>query len=182
MRQERTLWKTCRVIASETRLQLLWHLFTEKELSVTEVCRLTGGSSSNTSFQLKLLCECGLVVFRREKMEVLYRSEANSAVKYAPEVLEALRSCHERGVFFKTLIRHATAFTHERRIEIVRALRGRSLSARALRDSTGMSPSAFCRHLDKLMRRGYVKNENHVYRIGGAGNALGRTLLSLAVR
>jgi len=178
----RGLWKTCRVIASEPRLQLLWYLFAEEELTVTTCCQLTGLSPSNTSFQLKMLCECGLLVFRRKKMEVFYRAEANSAVNFAPEVLEALRGCYENEVAFKTLVRHATAFTHERRIEIFRALSGRSLTGLALRDATGMSSAAMGRHLDKLMRRGYVTEKEHSYYIGAAGNLLGRTLLKLAVR
>lgn len=180
MELRRGLWKTCRVIASETRLQMLWYLFAEGELTVTRCGQLTGLSPSNTSFQLKMLRECGLVVSRRKKMEVFCRAEANSAVEFAPEVLEALRRCHEQGASFKTLIRHATAFTHERRIEIVRALRGRSLSAQGVRDATGMSPSALCRHLDKLMRRGYVKSVDKKCCVGIPANALGRTLLKLA--
>ncbi|MBC8207215.1 MAG: winged helix-turn-helix transcriptional regulator [Kiritimatiellales bacterium] len=180
MELRRGLWKTCRVIASETRLKMLWYLFAEGELTVMECSQFMRLSPSNTSFQLKMLRECGLVISRREKMEVFCRAEANSAVEFAPEVLEALRRCHELGVSFKTLIRHATAFTHERRIEILRALRGRSLSALALRDATGMSSSAFCRHLDKLIRRGYVRNLDRSCRIGIPANTLGRTLLKLA--
>ncbi len=182
MELRRGLWKTCRVIASETRLQILWFLFAEGELTVTECGQLMGLSPSNTSFQLKMLREYGLVVSRREKMEVLCRAEANSAVEFAPEVLAALQDCYENAVAFKTLIRHATAFTHERRTEIFRALRGRSLTARALRDATGMSSSALRRHLDKLMRRGYVKSTKGVCCIGVPANTLGRTLLKLAAR
>jgi len=43
-----------------------------------------------------------------------------------------------------------------------------------------MSLAALSRHLDKLERRGFVKESGAVYRIGGSGNALGRTLLKLA--
>lgn len=182
MELRRGLWKTCRVIASEPRLQILGYLFAEGELTVAQCGQMTGLSPSNTSFQLKMLRECGLVVSRRKKMEVFCRAEANSAVEFAPEVLEALRRCHAQGASFNTLIRYATAFTHERRIEILRALRGRSLTAFALRDATGMSTSALCRHLDKLMRRGCVKSVDKVYRIGVPGDTLGRTLLKLAVR
>lgn len=182
MQIQKGLWRTCRVIASKTRLQILWHLFEKGELTVSECSQLTRMSLSNTSFQLKMLCESGLVIFRREKMEVFYRAEANGAVKFAPDALAALRNCYDRGVSFKTVIYHATAFTHERRIEIFRALHGRSLSAQALQESTGMSSSAFSRHLNKLVRRGYVKRRGGICRIGGAGNALGRTLLKLATR
>ncbi|QHI68936.1 ArsR family transcriptional regulator [Tichowtungia aerotolerans] len=176
-----TLWKTCRVIANETRLQLLWLLFSKGELTVTQIVTETGMSQPNASNQLKALRETGLIVCRRNKMKVFYRAEANPAAAVVPDILEALRDCYEKSVALKTLIRHATAFTHERRIEIFRALHGTSLTAPALRDATGMSPSALWRHLEKLVRRGYVKEADHAYRIGGAGNTLGRTLLKLAV-
>lgn len=182
MRLPLTLWHTCRLIANEPRLQLLQFLFSKGELTVMQLASLTGMSPSNASFQLKMLRERGLVVFRREKMEVFYRAEANEAVDFAPEVLDALRDCVKQGIAPKTVIRHATAFTHERRIEIFRALHGRSLSAPALRDVTGMSVSASLRHLDKLVRRGYVNRDGRVYRIGRTGNPLGRTLQKLAVR
>jgi DNA-binding transcriptional ArsR family regulator len=170
------------VVASETRLELLWHLFHEKELSVAQACRLTGISPSNASLQLKMLLECGLVICRREKMQVFYRAEANGAFEFAPEVLAALQECCDRSVSFAALIRHTTAFTHERRIEIFRALRGRSLSTSALRDMTGMSSSALLRHLDKLIRRGYVTEQDRICRMGSSGNPLGRVLLELTLR
>ncbi len=182
MELRRGLWRTCRVIASETRLELLWHLFVEKELAVAQAGRLAGISPSNASLQLKMLSECGLVICRREKMQVFYRAEANEAVEFAPEVLAALQECCERSVSFAALIRHATAFTHERRVEILRALRGRSLSTSALRDVTGMSSSALLRHLDKLLRRGCVTEQNRICRMGSSGNPLGRVLLKLATR
>jgi DNA-binding transcriptional ArsR family regulator len=152
------------------------------ELTVAQVASQMEMSPSNASFQLKMLRERGLVVCRREKMSVFYRAEVNEAVDFAPELLPALRACFKQGIAPKTMIRHVTAFTHERRIEIFLALHGRSLSAAALRDVTGMSDSALLRHLDKLIRRGYVQRAGRVYRIGRAGNPLGRMLQKLAVR
>jgi DNA-binding transcriptional ArsR family regulator len=170
------------VIASEVRLQLLWALFEHKEMTVKNLALELGMSPSNASLQLKQLRECGLVCCGRRKMEVFYRAEANEAIEYASELSAALRACFERSVSLPTLIRHATAFTHVRRIEIFKTLHGRSLGSLELCELTGMSPSALFRHLDKLIRRGYVKEQNRTYRVGGAGNALGRTLLKLAAR
>lgn len=182
MRLRRELWRTSRVIASEMRLQLLWVLFEHREITVSRLALEVGMSPPNASLQMKMLREYGLVCCRREKMEVFYRAEANEAVEYAPELMEALRDCYERSISAQTLIRHATAFTHGRRIEIFKALHGRSLNALALQDVTGMSPSALWRHLDKLVQRGYVKETQRMYRIARASNPLGRTLLRLAVR
>lgn len=175
------LWQSCRVIACETRLRLLWFIFEEGELSVNPARLLAGISQPGASAQLKALGERGLIIPRREDMRVIYRAEANSAVKFAPELLDALRKCFESPMSFKAIIRQATAFTHERRIEIVRALNGEPLPFAKLMDATGMSSTALSRHLDKLERRGFVKRTEGVYRLGRPRNSLGRTLMRLAL-
>ena len=179
MRLPPALWRSCRVVACETRLQLLWHIFEEGELSVNPARFLVGLSQPSASAQLRALAERGLIIPRREDMRVIYRAEANSAVSFAPELLEALRECYERSMPLKTIIRQATAFTHERRIEIVRALRGKMMSSSELLDATGMSSTALSRHLNKLERRGFVKRIAGLYRLSIPGNRLGRTLMKL---
>ncbi|MEA2068587.1 MAG: metalloregulator ArsR/SmtB family transcription factor [Verrucomicrobiota bacterium] len=180
MKLRPTLWRTCRVIANETRLKLLWHIFAKGELCVSQLVQRTGATQPNASNQLRALSARGLITYRREKNNVIYRAEANNGVDFAPDLLEALRQCHERSMSFKTVIRQATAFTHERRIEIVRALNGRKLSFGGLRDTTGISPAALSRHLEKLETRGFIKRTDGLYRIGWPGNPLGRTLVDIA--
>ena len=170
-------WRSCRVVACETRLQLLWHIFAEGELSVNPARALVGISQPSASAQLRALADRGLVIPRREDMRVIYRAEANRAVSFAPELLEALRICFERSMSFKAVIWQATAFTHERRIEIVRALNKTPLSFAKLLEATGMSSTALSRHIDKLERRGFVKRTGGIYRLGRTGNTLGRTLM-----
>ena len=180
MKLRPTLWRTCRVIASETRLKFLWHIFAEGELPVNQLVQRTGATRPNASNQLRALSARGLITYRREKNTVIYRAEANNGVDFAPNLLEALRQCHERSMPFKTVIRQATAFTHERRIEIVRALNGRKLSFGGLQKLTVMSPAALSRHLEKLKTRGFIKRTDGLYRIVRPGNPLGRTLVDLA--
>jgi len=175
-----TLWRTCRVLASETRLQLLWLLFDEGGLCVGELAGRTGMSCPNASNQLRALSARGLIAPRREKMKVLYRVEANRGVYFAPGLLEALRICREQSMPFKTIIRQSTGFTHCRRIEIIRALVGKRIPFEGLRDATGISPSALSRHLEKLETRRFVGKTGGEYRIGRPGNPLGRELLRIA--
>jgi DNA-binding transcriptional ArsR family regulator len=179
MKLRPTLWRTCRVLANETRLQLLWLLFKEQELYVQQIAERTGMSISNASTQLRALSARGLIAPRRKNMMVFYRAEANSAVDAAPVLLDTLRVCREQGVLFKTMIRQATAFTHERRIEIIRALRGKALEFHELMETTGMSASALSRHLEKLEARGFVKYKRGFYQCATPGNPLGRTLLKI---
>ncbi len=182
MRLPPALWRSCRVVACETRLRVLWHILDNKELSVDAVRQLEGMSQPRASIQLKALASKGLVVYRREGMQVIYRAEADQAVAFAQEILEALRICYERRASFKTIIRQATAFTHERRIEIVRALQDGPLACEELLGKTGMSGSALSRHLDKLERRGFVKRIDRVYEMATPDSPLGRTLMNLAIR
>ena len=175
-----TLWRTARVLASKIRLQILWLLFEEKELYVQQIAERTDMSVPNASTQLRALSARGLISPRREGMKVIYRAEANESLEAAPALLKALHTCYDQSVSFKTLIRQATAFTHERRIEIVRELKGKKLPFHTLVQTTGMSPSALSRHLDKLEARGFVKYRDGLYRSAYPGNVLGRTLLRLA--
>ncbi len=69
-----TLWRTCRVLASETRLDLLQHLFEQGELCVSELAAMTGVSPHNASTQLRALNARGLIARRREKQKVIYRT------------------------------------------------------------------------------------------------------------
>lgn len=180
MKLNPTLWRTCRVIANETRLNLLWTLFDETELPVWKLSQRTDMSMSNTSTQLRALHSRGLISMRRKKMMVLYRAEPNTALAFAPRLLQALQNCHDNSVSFKTVIRMATAFTHERRIDIVKVLNTAPLDYQQLLNHTGMSTSALSRHLGKLIARGYVKEQKGIYRLTRPRNLLGRTLLDTA--
>lgn len=174
------LWKTCRVIAHESRLHLLWALFEQSELCVQQLVMQTGMSRPNTSNQLRLLAEHGLIVSRRRKMNVLYRAEANSAMKYAPPILQALRNGFDHSMGLDVVIRQATALSHGRRIEIVQALKGTHLSFDQLQQKTGMSSSALSRHLNKLISRRFVdRSGRSSYGYGKPVNQLGRTLIKL---
>ncbi len=174
------LWRTCRIIACEVRLELLWSLFENKELNVTQLTLATGKSFPYISTQLRMLTEHGLIVYRREEMNVFYRAEANTAMRFAPPLLEALRAGFNQSMSFQTAIRQATALSHGRRNEIIQALKGKRCTFEELQAATGMSGSALSRHLCKLIDRGFVEHADKAYRCGKPGNRLGRTLIQLA--
>jgi len=174
------LWKTCRILACETRLELLWKLFDQGELYVHQLMQETGLSRPNTSNQLRLLTEHGFVVSRREKMNVIYRAEANTAMRFAPTLLATLKTGFNRSMSLKTVIRQATGFSHGRRIEIAQALNGKSRSFEELQEATSMSSSALSRHLIKLEVRNFVQHNGTLYRRGKPGNPLGKELIMLA--
>ncbi|MEN7973663.1 MAG: metalloregulator ArsR/SmtB family transcription factor, partial [Verrucomicrobiota bacterium] len=151
-----TLWRTCRVLASETRLDLLQHLFGQGELCVSELAALTGISPHNASTQLRALNARGLVTSRRENQKVIYRAEANKELDDAPALLKAVRDAFAKKTPRRTVFHLCTGFTHERRIELARVLSAAPRTFGELRGCTGISGSALALHLEKLSARGFV--------------------------
>lgn len=174
-----TLWRTCRVIACETRLRLLWFLFEQNNLCISDLAEITGISDQNASNQLRALGARGLIAPHRKSLKVFYRPEPNPAAGDAESLLNALRACHDANMTFKTIIRQATAFTHVRRIVIACALRGSPASFGELQEKTGISPAALSHHLTKLQARDFVKRVDGVYRLHAPGNPFGRELLRI---
>jgi len=181
MQIKSALWRSCRTIACDTRLQLLWLLFREKELCVSAVAESLHIGNAQASQQLHILNERGLICFRREKMQVYYRPEANELVEFAPRLLEGLRQCYERQMAHNTVIRQATALTHERRIEVVRALDRTAMSWNDLAAATGMSDSSLFLHLGKLEARGFVLKTGDAWRLTRPQNRFGSHLLRIAL-
>jgi hypothetical protein len=70
-------------------------------------------------------------------MQVFYRPVANDAVDFSPELLEGIRGGDDRRMAHPIVIRQATAFTHSRRIELLRVLSGATLDGEALVEKTG---------------------------------------------
>jgi DNA-binding transcriptional ArsR family regulator len=175
-------WKSCRIIACESRLELLWALFENEEMAVSQLSSVAHVSVPNASNQLRALNEFGLVAYRREKMNVIYRAEANDLVAFAPGLLEGLRACYERGDSLDSVMKRVTAFTHQRRVEVVRVLNGMPMKLVDLQEKTGMSSPALSRHLNKLVRRDVVREKGRIYSlVRRPTRPLDKALLTLAL-
>ncbi len=173
------LWLTCRAIANETRLRLLWSIFQGDRISVAELSRAVKITEQNASNQLKTLRTQGLVTPYRKKQQVFYKAIPNSNAKYAAEILRVLRRYHDGDTPFKNVIREATALTHPRRIEIIKELGNTSMTQGELVENTGMTTSAMARHLEKLRVRGFVNRSEKLYSIGTPNEFLSRLLIQL---
>jgi len=173
-----SLWRTCRVLACETRLKMLRLLFERGELYVSEMADLTGISAHNASTQLRALNARGLITPRRENQRVIYRAEANEELDAAPLLLEAVRDAFAKKTPAKTIFHSCTAFTHERRIELVRLLSNGPKSFGSLMKETGMSSAALWNHLGKLSDRGFVTERDQRYHLRRVRDPLRRTLLN----
>ena len=176
-----TLWRTCRVLANPVRLRMLGVLLQDGELSVTAVAGSIGVSTVVGSQYLRALNARGLLAARRESRWVFYRPAADPSVHVAVVLFKALEqvfagSRRPHAVIF----RQATAMTHPRRVQIVRALAHATLTEDALSQRTGISRFALRRHLSKLARRGFVKRARRTWRLAKPRWPFAAAVMSLA--
>jgi len=151
-----SLWRTCRVLANRRRLRLLSWIFQQMEITVTTAAQQFGWPLGYTSSALRLLQSRGLLSVQRSGRIVCYFPTPDPTVPFSSDLLEALRCVLFTPKGLEDAFATLTAFTHPRRLEILRALaRGIDKPFDLLR-ITSMSFPALNRHLAKLRRRGFV--------------------------
>jgi len=150
-------------------------------MSMTRLAQSVGLSASSASKHLRALNSRGLIKAERRGLYLFYSAEANTEVDCASELLEALRECYSNAVSHSQIIRWTTAFTHPRRIAIVRALNGAGLPAAALSIKTHISPESLFRHVRKLEKRGFVKKTGEIVCLIGHDMPFGQALLGAAL-
>ena len=174
------MWRTCRVLANESRLNLLRLLFSCAESTVSALAAEMDISVSLASIHLRALNARGLVSARSAGRWVFYSATPNPAVEHAGTIVGAVRERCVAGAENESLIKMATAFTHPRRISIARCLCAGEKSYQELLVSMRVSQAALYRHLEKLAARNMVEMENERYRLAGPEDPLGETLLTIA--
>ena len=170
--------RICRMIASSTRLAILWLLF-EKELCVEEIAAQIGISPQHASTLLSSMAAKNLLITERHNRKVVYRPSLHGSQN---PLLTALKKEKLRKTTHADIIAQATAFTHERRIQIARTLSTVPLTFEELQNRTGMTVPAQTRHLRKLLRRDVVQETSEFYSLKKPVTPLAEHLLSMAVR
>ena len=174
-----TLWRTCRVLANESRLRLLYLLFEHKELCSRDLAFMTGLSEPQASIHLRLLNSRGLIRQHRTRMRLLSSPQANPEIRSASLLMQALHQCHDRDIPTEQLFRQVTAFTHARRIEIIQKIPPEGISNLALSEKSGIAISAINRHLRKLKARNLIKEDKGRFTVSVPQDPLSKTLLRL---
>ena len=174
-----TLWRTCRIIANESRLQLLREIFKVPRQDVSTLAASIGLTLGSTSNQLTLLCNEGFITPHRRGQRVLY----DDVIPYAPFHIKQLQTALKKellsGSPSHAIYREATGLSHQRRIELVKRLSKAPRSMEQLIDETVMSYSALSRHLKKLIARGYVSYSSKQYRLETPPGKLAKTLIKI---
>lgn len=177
-----TLWRTCRALANEKRLRCLKVVLSEPGLTVGEVAARLAVAENRACEYLRALQARGLIAARRQSRWVRYVPETDPLVPSARPLMSALRATFDKGTYKEAyMIRVFTAFTHPRRIMIVRQLRRtRALSFDDLVHATSISPQALYRHLDKLADRGLVAQTRNGWRLAPEADRLSGVLVKLS--
>ena len=165
-----------RALANRTRIRILRLLVVLGETTVSDIAAATSVRLSRTSAHLRALVAVGLLWRRRSGRVVDYGLAERASHPVTATVLQSLTrifgtvtatdpdlvaaadqagsaTCSDAALFACF-----TAFTHPRRLQIIRhlAVKGTATSGE-LSCALSMSPSAVQRHVEKLQRRGFVR-------------------------
>ena len=165
-----------RALANRRRIEILRLLCVLGELKVSAIAEAASLGLTIVSGHLKVLAAAGIVWRRRSGRAVYYRLAGSAADGVTATALSVLRDTFRTvGQREPRRVAHAdraesttrsdaalfasfTAFTHPRRLQILRHLaREGARGVRQMCGALAMSPPACLRHLDKLGRRAFVR-------------------------
>jgi DNA-binding transcriptional ArsR family regulator len=114
---------------------------------------------SLASQSLRVLNARGLLLARRFGSSVYYSPCANRSIPYSAPLLQVIRKtfANDRKPG-ENIFRYSTAFTHPRRISIVKILSKNPMRFEDIVFKTNIPPRALGRHLRKLVVRGFLKS------------------------
>ncbi len=177
-----TLWRTCRALANRKRLCLLRHVFSAPGIAVSSAAKDLGWPVPLASQYLRTLNARGLLRATRQGREVCYEAGPDPSLPETAVLLPALQAAlGRRANPVDAAFRSLTAFTHPRRIILVRALSTGAGTLGEIRKRTGIPLSAAQRHLRKLRRRGFVAKNKDRYVCRHPPSTLARALMNLAL-
>ncbi|MBP7831030.1 MAG: ArsR family transcriptional regulator [Kiritimatiellae bacterium] len=161
-------------------MSILQLLIKHGELTVERVARELNLSPTTTSQYLRVLNARGLLAAKRNKRFVFYSLGADPSIAYTEALLNAvLQSLCKKKVAISGVFHVLTAFTHPRRVHIVKILCWKPMTPAQLVAAIGASPPAVLRHLDKLKSRGLVRRRRKRYLCCRPKDVLRRTLLRI---
>ena len=179
-----TLWRTCRVLANKTRLRILRELCLHPGQRVSEIAHRLGLSLSFASQSLRALNARGLLLSRRVGPLVCYSPCANRSIPGSDHLLKViLKTFANDKNPSKNIFQYSTAFTHPRRIVIIKTLRERPMQLKEIAFATNIPTRALNRHLRKLVARGFLKRADYKWYVCSIPrHEFARFLLHLAER
>ena len=176
-----TLWRTCRILSGPTRLALLRAVIESPDQTVSGLASQLHLSLPRASQELRRLQSRGLIQADRRRMNVLYRPVSDRLVSTAAPLLQAMTEAFRDAPpdDAESAARIAKAFSHSRRLAIVRLLLAGPSRALSLEKASGMSRDALNRHLRVLRQADLIRREGRRIRFLESPHPLARRLLEI---
>lgn len=176
-----TLWRTCRILAGDTRLRLLRNVVREPGLTVSRLAELTGIKLSRASQELRRLQSRGLIQARRTCGYVRYVPVSDPLVATAKPLLLALKTAFTENPAIpdEVLIATATALSDPRRVAIVTELLNGPRHFNEIRTTLQIPAISLRRQLRRLNELGLAGCARRVWCLIPPRQPLARTLMRI---
>ncbi|MEI7901104.1 MAG: helix-turn-helix domain-containing protein [bacterium] len=176
-----TIWRTCRVLANKRRLACLKAVLRQPGESVGVIAAAAQLPQDQASLCLRALQARGLLHASRESRWVHYFPWPDPLVPVAAPILASVSHAVLKERLSETrMIRCLTAFTHPRRLEVLRCLQQNGpLPFMALVRRSRISSTALSRHLKKLEARSLVLDSDAGWALNPEHEPLADTFLTL---
>ena len=148
------------MLANERRLRVLAHVLQAKRTSVTQAAAVCNLPVQQASGNLRGLQSRGLLAVERVGKWTYYTPQADPSVRDAATLLRVMTASLKRKDEMPEMIQALTACTHPRRLVLLKALAKGPLTAEQLVRQCQISLPAVYRHMEKLMRRGAVEQDD----------------------
>ncbi len=174
-----TLWRTCRMLAGEKRIELLRELHREPGRSVAALGKAVGISRSDASQELRRIQSRGLLKSERQGLPLIYRMEADPQVFSAGPLLRAIRSALSSlpSEEDRRMCILSNGLAHVRRISILHTLFPGPQPMRDLPQHLHMSSSSFWDHMTILVNCGWITRKGDSLHLQTIRHPLARALV-----
>ena len=176
-----TIWRTCRVLANSRRLRCLAAVLRQPGEAVGAIAASAKLPQDQASLCLRALQARGLLHASRESRWVRYFPWPDPLVPMAAPILAGMsRAVLTERRPVTRIIRCLTAFTHPRRLRVLRCLQQNSpLPFASLARQSRISQPALFRHLKKLEERCLVIESETGWSLNPEHEPLADTFLTL---
>lgn len=177
-----TLWRTARVLASTVRLNCLRGVVTWPGMCVEEIAEANKIDATLASKSLRALQSRGLISAQQESRWVRYFPYTDLQVISAAPVLACMVEVLRAETSNEQIIHQVTAFTHPRRLILLRHLYKHSpIDKLILAYTCSISLPALYRHLEKLEKRALVATTESVVTLLPIPPGISETFMSLII-
>lgn len=176
-----TLWRTCRMLAGSTRIQLLRQLHDDPGQNIRVRADALGISQPFASQEMRRIQSRGLLQVTRRGPSVVHVPKTDPQVASAAPLLKAIWTTFdttppERDMEMTVI---AAGLGHERRIAMVRTLMQGPQTAAQLVAAHPMAPASFYLHLRTLIASGFVQKQGRSLIFKTPSHPLAKALVNL---